>query len=1361
MLSRNRCCSTLLVVLFALAQHPAMALDLGSTEHNSIAPASGHILMNGRPMSISKGELITAAQYLALTQVLGSGAQTLKLGVNGAATGGTAILPGSSLTSNLVVPVGVLAVTDFSRSATVNLTGNIVNSGTIYAVSNNAAINNATFNAASIFNQSGATLTSVNIPGLPNFAGSVRDLSLSLNAVQDIINSGTISSARGLSLTAGNSIQNLGGAAAMWSRGDTSLQTPLLLNQGTIQSAGNLLASGTNNVLNVTNAGSIAAGGALSFQSLRDISSVKPVLNVQGGTLSGSSVNFKTADGAVNVSVSDLVGDVNIHSGTANLAVTNGSHGLNIKTMDLSGDPNIVFNGSGDFVSAIGTTLGGFVDVTTTGSITFNSAINTTPVTANTAGGSVTLNAGTTVSLQSIVTSGTGSGAAGPININANGLVTTGQITAPGAVVTINTTGDITLSAAGTWNLGSTTYKLNAAGTSIIESTGGNLVAGTKTVSNNSGNLVLQAPNGTLDLRSPISARITAASATGTVSLLGAGVNMASGGSLNVSASGNLGTGFVTGTLIQATTNGISFPAGAQTINFQGSGGELHDLSPGANYPGLSGTSLTINSAGDVHFLSNTFNNVGGSITANVDPSAFHVAQFDTTGAGTQKYSNIHVNGGPLGVFATGAVQLGGTISTTAPGVPGGGGMTIVSGNGCVNCPNTSTGITVLPGAHVTSDKGFVIIMVEGTDTNPATVADPSRALIDIGAGSVIQSTGAWSSGSILGGAVQLSVNSPFPPTPLQTTLNTNRPTLNATTSQIDYINSGQTFTGATVTRSFGSGVLSASGGGTVQFDDAGVANSVQGSGSVSARGGLVYIAAHSYVGELQMNGQIVGSLPFNPPPSPVVIPPVVTPPTTPPGGPPTTPPGGISTPPTIFPPTTVVSSDVTSNRSAAVGQSATTGLTGASIVQSTDVVPNGQPLVATACQRFIIDRDAFIVGSAGTRFTPNAPNGAAGPEQIELSSDGKVMAMSGDKGLRITAGENTVNIPANSSAIVERTAHGGIAVSSISGRGTVVMVGSQNNQIPVNDGEQVSVADDDEDLIPTSGDVELLVTARITIASRRVQTARFNKKEMAEKEKLLLCVSGVGNEELKKKLRDRLHEVIDGLKAADAAQEQGAKNDRTRRHSSSPLRPVAFSELAAAHATSGRPVNVDVLQTCTVRDNGDARLIKSDDGRIALTEGTALISADRPTVIQLGATLLDVKPNACILVTKDGGNVKVENLYESKLGSVQICIGSKHAVLYAGAEVIISPDEQGVHRLMTTDDVGRRSIRELPMGKMHVTKSEVSLHSVLRTSPLMQSIVSSKREADKGLTNKLIKMAAVLSSATAGNGRYESTAAK
>jgi hypothetical protein len=242
--------------------------------------------------------MLTAAERLAAIQMLRTGHQSLIIGSMGNAVGGTFTL-GSKLSqtlTSLIIPQGVSAIRNFATAGNLNLAGNLTNAGTIYAVSTNPTITNASISAANIVNQAGAVITTVLPPtALAGVSGAVSRLDLSLSAVQNIINAGTISSSRTLNLNAGGSIVN-----AMAS--GVSGSTPALFAQSGIN-----IFTGSGNI---TNAGLIAA--ASGNINIASILSSNIAINNLGGTI-------QALAGAINIRDSSYASQANLSINGGNL----------------------------------------------------------------------------------------------------------------------------------------------------------------------------------------------------------------------------------------------------------------------------------------------------------------------------------------------------------------------------------------------------------------------------------------------------------------------------------------------------------------------------------------------------------------------------------------------------------------------------------------------------------------------------------------------------------------------------------------------------------------------------------------------------------------------------------------------------------------------------------------------------------------------------------------------------------------------------------------------------------------------------------------------------------------------------------
>ena len=449
-------------------------LDLSSTDRSIAASSysgltSAVIQVGGSARTVTGTDFLTAAESIALQQVLASGQQSLLLGDQGHAIGGSFNLSsgiGASMLSGLVVPTGVTAIHDFGLVSNLNLTGNFNNAGNFYAISSNSAVTAANISALNILNQAGGLLSSV-LPagGLSGYSNLVGALSLNLMAINDIINSGSIMSSANLSAVAGGSIINssLAGQnmAIMQAAQNLNLQAMNIANSGllaaqlgnmniaTQQLANNALMQSLNGNINILNSFNPAGGlaltqsntavmealnGAINFSVVAPL--LKASMNINGGSLLAQELNFNNGDGTLNVNLRDAAGAINVNTGIASFAVTNGTHGLNIQSFNITGDPNLVYSGSGAFSSGAFNSDGGYVDIdttsdTTNGSITFTGTINTTP-TAVGKGGWVRLRAGTFIATQDITTVGNNE-AGGDIVLDARTNLTVGDIDSSGA----------------------------------------------------------------------------------------------------------------------------------------------------------------------------------------------------------------------------------------------------------------------------------------------------------------------------------------------------------------------------------------------------------------------------------------------------------------------------------------------------------------------------------------------------------------------------------------------------------------------------------------------------------------------------------------------------------------------------------------------------------------------------------------------------------------------------------------------------------------------------------------------------------------------------------------------------------------
>lgn len=246
------------------------------------------------------------------------------------------------------------------------LTTDLVNNGTIYAVSTDPNITSAIFTAPNIFNNAGATITTV-LPsgGLSGYANAISGLNLVFKAANNFVNAGAIYSAGSLNITAGGTITNalppnvVAAAPVMQAVNNISLTSQIgnIVNAGTIASmSGNInLSSVMGNTLNINNMNGVlqALNGSIDIRD--SLYTGSSALTMLGGDWLSESLNIMNDQGAINGHLNRVTGVVNGIGNGAQFGVLNGD--LNFGTWKIDGDPT--------YYSAQGSIT--LVDVTTGG----------------------------------------------------------------------------------------------------------------------------------------------------------------------------------------------------------------------------------------------------------------------------------------------------------------------------------------------------------------------------------------------------------------------------------------------------------------------------------------------------------------------------------------------------------------------------------------------------------------------------------------------------------------------------------------------------------------------------------------------------------------------------------------------------------------------------------------------------------------------------------------------------------------------------------------------------------------------------------------------------------------------------------
>lgn len=433
--------------------------------------------VGGVTRTFAEGALVTPAEYVAVTQVLGGDVQTIVLNGNGVATGGEFSLNllkrprAFRSVTDLVVPENVVALSDVARGA-LRLTGDIVNHGQIVSLGRG----DGKILANSVFNLDGATISTGRLAdagaasqaelltSLSQLADNLSDGSkLLISASEKIVNNGTIFSDGRLTVSAPQ-IRNRG---VMLSGDSLFVEARDIVNSGVIKAMGAVLGIASTFVdgLSITN-----NGGSFDAGSGNLIMSGAGPIRVLGGALNAQLVKLISPYSMVDVAVDSISGSVDVSAFASAVHVVSGD--LRINNINVLDDPiftnstgNIVLPAlisassapvtavaAGDIIGHAG--HGTFID-TSSGGGDGGQVILLAGVSNFTAGGTTTVTGssglnGSIYGITGIDASGSANGRAGDVSVGAFGgsINISGSILAEGKFagkVNIFSPGDITV----------------------------------------------------------------------------------------------------------------------------------------------------------------------------------------------------------------------------------------------------------------------------------------------------------------------------------------------------------------------------------------------------------------------------------------------------------------------------------------------------------------------------------------------------------------------------------------------------------------------------------------------------------------------------------------------------------------------------------------------------------------------------------------------------------------------------------------------------------------------------------------------------------------------------------------------------
>lgn len=697
-------------------------IDLGSaaqtlTMGNMLNNATGALQINvgGATRDITSTSTLTAAEKVAAFQVMNTGAQSLILNNQGIATGGTmTITPWlSNHLGNLAIPTGVTVM----GSGSVNLQGDLLSSGSLLIGAQNAAASGVSLTANNISLNSTGLIS--NIMPSANLMNS-PSLNLSLSAINNILNQGSIFSSGALSLTAGGSIMNTMQAGTnfvpvMQAMNDISITSGAgnIVNSGLIASnLGNINMAATNSLaaLNVMNtAGTMQALNG-NINVMAALNNGTGNINLMGGDWISRQLNLDTAYGTVRANLGEVTGQINVSGSEAHVWADTSN--LILGNLNLTGDPTF-YNTGGSVTLATDTTVGGdlaiiashdiitqnltttFGDTTNNGDITLIAGANFTSTGPGTGSGDTTSTlsitggsaTGGAVRVNGTITTPTTGGTPGNIVVVAYTGTGVGSANAPGTInitgATTSNRGSITMVGGATTGTAISTGSIQSSGTNGGQSAGAiNLFAATPVINGAS----ISVLNGVTTPTSPfLTTGLTINSAsitTGDILAAGAGGGSTQAGGIggNVTISANSG---ITAGSIRAfgggggggfnTTGGAGGAGG--TINVSSTSGAISisgdmNTSGGGGGGGASATSSAGGAAGNINVTSGSTITITGPVLA--------------AGGGNGGLSNSLI-GGSGGGGSFGGGGGGATADSGVPGGGGGGGFTGGGGGGAGN----------------------------------------------------------------------------------------------------------------------------------------------------------------------------------------------------------------------------------------------------------------------------------------------------------------------------------------------------------------------------------------------------------------------------------------------------------------------------------------------------------------------------------------------------------------------------------------------------------------------------------------------------------------------------------------------------
>ena len=317
--------------------------------------SSTGVMMGGVRETIMPGQMVTAAQYVAMQQVATTGQQTLVLSNHGTAISGLITLAAGQVSplSNIEDPRNVIIDTvGFTTSNPLNVTGSTQVFGSIYTLQQTANVTAALDSGSLFVGTRGSISDSFSNQSL--FNNIFGSNGLTIGVLGSLTNQGTINSIGTLSVSA-NQINNVsvGNHQAVISAANVNLFS----NSGSVKNSGEIIAN-TGNVqfnapenqnISIVNTGTVQAlQGNISVRDASYSGNANLALSGGGNWLS-ENLNLNSGSGVATANMGNVTGAINTNAGEAHVLAA--TQDLIIGNTNLSGDPSY-FNTLGEVTIA-------------------------------------------------------------------------------------------------------------------------------------------------------------------------------------------------------------------------------------------------------------------------------------------------------------------------------------------------------------------------------------------------------------------------------------------------------------------------------------------------------------------------------------------------------------------------------------------------------------------------------------------------------------------------------------------------------------------------------------------------------------------------------------------------------------------------------------------------------------------------------------------------------------------------------------------------------------------------------------------------------------------------------------------------